>query len=1717
MPGGFPLSSLSIIFTKNAMSALQVYLNWANSVLSDCDPPVVATVDTIRQGKVICRIIETFWNAGQNEGLQHWELVAGSGMAIDYIQAVLCHFESQNIKANFTAEDILKGDIKSILDLLWLLILNYNIHDAGTNEYHQCSVGAGRRNLLAWCQNILAGLQLDKRCSLVKSLCTNDGFLMLLESTPGLQLPAEDLPTKSQHLSNLLENIESQFGIKKDILSVPELIAGTIDEQILMIYLALLKWKIENKQTKLSHQHLSDSPHQQTASTLSLVPAYFGETRHAEIKAQTGQTEKPMLPQMRPSAFSAEKGEVEPSAHVAPSITGGSFLESGQGENSIITTQVMIEESDSKTATPPLRSLVRSFSFHSDIGKTLLENDLSPRSNNEPYRSPVNTRIHPHSIKSMITRPIHQDEIIPNDTDFRTSPSLFSRPESLLGSMVWSDIYNDVTSTDLRPPYSSPSISDMLKSMKHVGDSVESGVSHTENVEVSQRTQEAVKQSDDGKRYSNLGQKGTPLTTKDSKDGMYSFKKVIIKNDGEGATINEVHMVTEKNDHLESTVSLSPSPTNIRSSKIGPHSLSDKKPQHTIINSKTCMTSHLEGGQPSRLRVNAPPTKPPVVEIEQFPNTKSPGVNDQNGEQIVDANKTGKDHASQSEISKQTTGNRNESEATEKKMTNIVTSKADDSAVDSPSSLGAASMTSRKIDILCIEIGELKKKVMAMETGRTSLEDLNRTFQSTMDSNQQIANHSSGGQRSRELGRGSFSKRRSQSQDSMSETMNQSFPPTANSLLDFERNELRKHSFLSMPADLTVNCQKESGNSLKTKETVTSSDSPTSTVLSDSSKEKKEHLWKCGNKETDEVVDKRKPLFMERPMNTQNRNDFFNFAKPVGRAPKSPLAAMKANHQAFADNKKGSIHQLNTEDQTDSFNKSFTHKSEGFSLDTPSDPLLELDKENREIDDMLFGCAPERNLSVSRMCAIMRQLKQENNSLKDRLQQEIIKMKMLDEDLQGTQNQSHKQCEQDSERTGFELSIQQNQTRLQQENVELRERLRIAEELNEQLKADVLSLQQYKTEIQSAQQKLREKFIQAEMDKRRLSEELNLLWRQRKALRQSNYEAGTKKTRSTDTEDVSSPSKTKASLVEGAFSNRLHQTERKSSSPLTSSPAGQKLPVAPFPVSPVFSNNTENQSPDCMFNRHGFGIFYPETPKTYRTISHLERDRNCLTSKKRHSSGVSLPRRIYSMDSDLELEELLDVVEGNSIAYGEDFDDDSDDFDKDAIQLQKRSRLYWSDEDLSRRSKNESVSFRSAENLDQNCRSSSDLHLSQTTAMTPQNGGRRRMNNVTFNLSNSVDHVPSRQGSSLRGILKKTSSLNQCNTKGSVEDAKSQTSTRSKTPFSQGTHYHSSEDLLMEKSQQDFLKPPNFNKSNPVKVKLTPGIGKRWSSHESLNSKYPRQKDVDEFSCADIFKSPPVNANDINFSFNDQIFDSLEFQHQNEQSRTHYTNTSFIENCALFRHPMREDASTGFPESTPLFGDPKNSMWSFTPYNFYMEAFSKHLNGQNRCTKDAKRNNFPSFTNFYKTTTKEKSSSDVNAHSNVQESTLPENSSPVKNDAEANSVGRSTPANTGPSTNSAGSDRNQKFSSVLSPEQVQFSPPTEAERQAIVRNLCSVFENSDLSIDGSEPGSAKKSRTWHDLDKNSPAQLTDEQRVYANTLIEKYTRLPTENAPKSAV
>ncbi|XP_041362910.1 uncharacterized protein LOC121378692 [Gigantopelta aegis] len=227
------------------MSVLKVYLNWANSILSEVGRHVDGTAD-IQEGRSLCELIDVL--APDAYLVEKCEASGGRNPR-SYIQTALEHLQSHGIKFVFTVQDLLDGDIKSLLDVLWLIILNYSIHDIAQNTY-QRSVGIGKKNLLDWCQQEVDAI-FDPRNTLTFNLCTGHWFTRLIHKFSGIeQTENED---RVSYLEKLLHKIQKKYAISKDIVSASDIVDGTVDEHTLMIYLSLLKRRVGgNRDTDLS-------------------------------------------------------------------------------------------------------------------------------------------------------------------------------------------------------------------------------------------------------------------------------------------------------------------------------------------------------------------------------------------------------------------------------------------------------------------------------------------------------------------------------------------------------------------------------------------------------------------------------------------------------------------------------------------------------------------------------------------------------------------------------------------------------------------------------------------------------------------------------------------------------------------------------------------------------------------------------------------------------------------------------------------------------------------------------------------------------------------------------------------------------------------------------------------------------------------------------------------------------------------------------------------------------------------------------------------------------------------------------------------------------------------------------------------------------------------------------------------------------------------------
>ncbi|XP_072051530.1 uncharacterized protein [Amphiura filiformis] len=225
-------------------SVLQMYLGWANSVM--CERGVlIEGLHELQDGVTFCHLIELLTgtdlrvvNQDDSDGEEQISLNTTVQLALDYLQGIGVH-----VKA--TAAGVVCGELKSILDMMWAIILHCTIHTPD-RPVGQRTVRNGRKALLQWCREELdQNASFDINTTMVKSFSQNN----LLSDLISIHCifandEADNDDELIENLTNAVLAAEDHLGISKTLLSPADVINGTSDEHALLIYIALLKRKV---------------------------------------------------------------------------------------------------------------------------------------------------------------------------------------------------------------------------------------------------------------------------------------------------------------------------------------------------------------------------------------------------------------------------------------------------------------------------------------------------------------------------------------------------------------------------------------------------------------------------------------------------------------------------------------------------------------------------------------------------------------------------------------------------------------------------------------------------------------------------------------------------------------------------------------------------------------------------------------------------------------------------------------------------------------------------------------------------------------------------------------------------------------------------------------------------------------------------------------------------------------------------------------------------------------------------------------------------------------------------------------------------------------------------------------------------------------------------------------------------------------------------------
>ncbi|XP_033644455.1 uncharacterized protein LOC117304070 [Asterias rubens] len=268
-------------------SVLQMYLGWANSLL--CEHGILIDgLHQLRDGTIFCHLIELLTGTQLLPPEQADLSDSDDGFALDTVQGVLDFLSGLGVKVSVSAKGVVHGELKSILDVMWSIILHCTIHSTERASY-QRTVRIGRKLLLQWCSEELS-TSIDTNKSMASVFAGNNLLSDLLANHCYFENNKNNRERYVVNLTNGILATEDHFGITKTLLGPADVINGTSDEHSLMIYIALLRRKasmLTSRHGTLSSdedESIKISPKKQSPNTSKLS---LGNLAHSERSSTT--------------------------------------------------------------------------------------------------------------------------------------------------------------------------------------------------------------------------------------------------------------------------------------------------------------------------------------------------------------------------------------------------------------------------------------------------------------------------------------------------------------------------------------------------------------------------------------------------------------------------------------------------------------------------------------------------------------------------------------------------------------------------------------------------------------------------------------------------------------------------------------------------------------------------------------------------------------------------------------------------------------------------------------------------------------------------------------------------------------------------------------------------------------------------------------------------------------------------------------------------------------------------------------------------------------------------------------------------------------------------------------------------------------------------------------------------------------------------------------
>jgi len=216
----------------------RVFTNWVNSHLRKRNLKVENLLTDLETGVLLIHLYEII--SDENLGkfypqpVSKFHKIANLSVVVDKINSFV---SSVGIKVQFSAEQIIGADSRSILGMIWVLIHKFEIQDISEEEL------SARDGLLLWCKKKTAGYKDVKVQNFSESWQDGLAFCALIHvHRPDL------IDFDSLNKDNALENLQLAFNVAEKDLDIPQLLDAEDmvrvrpDDKSVMTYVAYY-WK----------------------------------------------------------------------------------------------------------------------------------------------------------------------------------------------------------------------------------------------------------------------------------------------------------------------------------------------------------------------------------------------------------------------------------------------------------------------------------------------------------------------------------------------------------------------------------------------------------------------------------------------------------------------------------------------------------------------------------------------------------------------------------------------------------------------------------------------------------------------------------------------------------------------------------------------------------------------------------------------------------------------------------------------------------------------------------------------------------------------------------------------------------------------------------------------------------------------------------------------------------------------------------------------------------------------------------------------------------------------------------------------------------------------------------------------------------------------------------------------------------------------------------